>query len=143
MLTAVSDVQQYLLWFEDVVVVEQWRVLCFVDSGSYTTFAFTVTGTHDSNTTVFQYRLHIIEVKVDDTAHSDDFSDTLGSDKQGVVCLRKSTDNGKVRIDLAQLFVVDNQQSIYILTDFFHTVQGLVNLLVAFPTEWNGYDSYG
>ena len=47
--------------------------------------------------------------------YCNDFSDTLGSHTQGVVCFAEGIENGKVWINLAETFVVDYQQGIYML----------------------------
>ena len=80
-----------------------------IDGLAHTIFSFTVSGTHYGHTTVFQYCFHIIEVEVDGTADSDDFSNAFCCYRKGVVCFSESIHDTEVGVDVAQAFIVDNQ----------------------------------
>ena len=140
-LGAVRDIEQYLLGVEDVVVVQQRRVLGVLDSHAYAVVSFAVSCTHDGYAAVFQYGFHIVEVEVDLAVQGDDFGNTLGGNRKGVVGFVESVVYGEFAIYFAQFLVVDNQQGIHMLADFFHAVQCLVYLLVALPTERDGDDT--
>ena len=73
--------------------------------------------------------------------HRNDFSDGTCSITQRVVSFGKSFDDCEVLVNLTQTFVVDDQQCVNILAHLLHTIQGLVNLLVTFPTERNGHNT--
>ena len=118
-------------------------MLGIVDSLADTVFSFAVTGTHNGYASILHDSFHIVEVEVDDAAHSDDFGNALGRNEQCVISLGKSVSDREVGIDLAQFLVVDDQQSVDVFADFFHAVKGLVYFAVAFPAEWNGDNAHG
>ena len=122
MVGTVGDIKQYFLRVEDVVIVQQRRMLCILDGFADSAFAFAVTGTHNGYPTIFHDCFYIVEVEVDDASHSDDFSNALGCNQQGVVCFGKCAGYGEVWIDFTQFFIVDDKQRIYVFTDFFYTV---------------------
>ena len=73
----------------------------------------------------------------------DDFGNTLGGYRKGVVGLVERVVHGQLAVYLAQLFIVDDQQGIYVLADFLYAIQCLVYLLVALPAERDGDDADG
>ena len=106
-----------------------------IDGFRHTVFAFTESGTHDGYATIFQYRFYIGKVQVHRTAHSDDLCNALGCDGKGVIRFAKRIHERQVGIDLPQPFVVDHQQSIYMLGDTLYTVECLNYLLFTFKNE--------
>ena len=140
-LRAVRDVEQHFLGVEDIVVVEQRRVLGILDGHAHAVVSLAVAGTHDGHAAVFQYGFHIVEVEVDLSVQGNDFGNALGGYREGVVGFVESIVYGEFAIYFAQFFVVDNQQGIYMLADFLHAVQCLVYLLVALPAERDSDDA--
>ena len=139
----IGNYEQHFLGVENIVVVQQRGMKGIGNSLCDSSFAFSVSCTHDCYTTVLQHGFHIVEVQVDDTSQGNDFCNTLCGDRQRVVCLSKGIHYTDVGIYIAQAFVVDNQQGIYMLAHFFHSVKSLVDFLVSFEQERNGHDTYG
>ena len=127
-----GDTEQNLLGIVDVVVVEQRRVKRALDSFAQSALALAVTGTHDGHAAVFEHGAHVVEDEVDDASAGNDFGDALGSHAQRVVDLFPGVEHRQVCIYFAQPLVVDDQQSIYVLCQFLHTVEGSVDFLFAF-----------
>ena len=128
-----GDTEQNLLGVVDVVVVEQRRVESVVDGFAQSALALAVTGTHDGHVAVFEHGAHVVEVEVDDASAGNDFGDALGCHAQRVVDLFPGVEQRKVCIYFAQPLIVDDQQSVYVLCQFLHTVEGSVDFLFAFP----------
>ena len=103
------NAQQNLLGVEDVVVVQQWRVQCIVDSLLHTAFAFAITCAHNGHSAVFKHRLDIVEVEIDKSMVGDYLCNALRCNAQCIVGLAECIENCKVGINLPQAFVVDYQ----------------------------------
>ena len=88
-LCTVRDVEEYFLGVEDVVVVQQRRVLRVLDGFADTVVTFAVAGTHDGYAAVLQHCFHVVEVEVHLSMQGDDFGNTLGGYRKGVVGLVK------------------------------------------------------
>ena len=116
------NAQQHLLGVEYVVVIEQRRMKRTFDSLAHTSFTLSESSTHDGHTTVFQHRGHILEVEVYNTMYRNNFGYALGGHGQRIVCLGKGIQHRKLRINLAQAFIIDNQQRIDMLGYFLHPV---------------------
>ena len=74
--------------------------------------------------------------------NGDNLGNRLGGHAQRVVGLSESIEHGQLGIDLAQAFIIDNQQGIHVFRHLFHAVEGLVDLLRSFETEGNGDDTH-
>ena len=109
----------------------------------YTAFALAVARTHDGHATVLEHSLDVIEVEVDETVVGDDLCDRLGSHAERVVSLLEGAEHGEVRINLAEAFVVDDEQSVHVLRHLLHAVERLVYLALALEAERYGDDTYG
>ena len=135
------NAQQHLLGVEYVVVIEQRRMKRTFDSLAHTSFTLSESSTHDGHTTVFQHRGHILEVEVYNTMYRNNFGYALGGNGQRIVCLGKGIQHRKLRINLAQAFIIDNQQRIDMLGYFLHPVQCLVYFLQPLKTERYSHDT--
>ena len=93
-LCTVRDVEEYFLGVEDVVVVQQRRMLRVLDGFADTVVTFAVAGTHDGYAAVLQHCFHVVEVEVHLSMQGDDFGNTLGGYRKGVVGLVKRVVHG-------------------------------------------------
>ena len=75
--------------------------------------------------------------------HGDDLGDASCCITESVVSFGKCVEYGQFGVDFAQAFVVDDEECIDIFAHFFDSVECFVDFLDAFPSEWNGDDSYG
>ena len=72
----------------------------------------------------------------------DDLCNGLGCYGESVIGFAKGIEERQVGIDLAQAFVINNEQGIYVFRHLLNTIESLVNLLVALEAEGNGNDTY-
>ena len=100
---------------------------------------------HDGNTSILEDLLHITEVEVDITFHSNHLSYALGSYRQNIIGFSKcfAHSSNAISINLTQTFIVDYQEGINILLHFLYTFESLHNLSVALEEERDSNDAYG
>ena len=107
--TTERDIEKYLFRIKHIVIVEQRRVKRIVNGLFYAAFAFTITRTHDSYTTIFKYGFYIIEVEIHKAVISNNLGNALCGDAQRVVGFCESLHYREVGIDLSEAFIIDNQ----------------------------------
>ena len=61
---------------------------------------------------------------------------------EGFVGFAEGIEHGEFGINLAQTFVVDNEQCVDVLAHFFNSVECLVDFLYTLPAEWYSDDAY-
>ena len=69
-----------------------------------------------------QNHIHIAEVEVDTAAHFDDFHNTPDGFRQRFVGFLKGIDDGEVRINFSEPFVVDDEYGIDLFGQPFDAV---------------------
>ena len=109
----------------------------------YAVLALAEAGAHDSDATVLENGLDILEVEVHDTTHGDNLSYALGCDGESIVGFGKAIADGELRIDLAQTLVVDYEQGIYVLGHLGNAFQSLSDFHVALEEEGDSDDTDG
>ena len=75
--------------------------------------------------------------------NGDNLCNTLGSHTQCVVSLTETIEQTQLWINLAETFVVDNEQRIDVLCHLFNAIQRLIYLLSSLETERNCNDTHG
>ena len=80
-----------------------------------TMFSLAKAPAHHSYPTVFEGTAHIGKVEIDIPFHGDQFGDTLCGYGQCLVGLFKTIEPRQIRVDLTQVFIVDDQKRIDIL----------------------------
>ena len=75
--------------------------------------------------------------------NGDNLCNTLSSHTQGVVSLTETIEQTQLWINLAETFVVDDEQCIDMLCHLFNAIQRLIYLLSSLETERNGNDTHG
>ena len=102
---------------------------------------------HDGTTTVLHRRLHVAEVTLDTpvAGHGDQFRDTLHRIHQDVVSPLESILHREVRIrvHVAQPFVVHDEQGVHVLTHLVDTLQRLDNLALLLKVKGDGHHPNG
>ena len=139
MLRAAVDVKQDALRLSDVVAIQQRRVQRVHNSLLHPVRATRPPHRHDGSATILHRRLHVAEVTLDAsvTRHRYQLRNTLHGIHQHVVCplegiLQRYV---RIRIHVAQPFVVHYQQRVHVLAQLVHTLQRLDNLALLLKVE--------
>ena len=140
-LLAERDIEEDLACILDIVVAQQRRIERILHSFTDTAFAGSVTVAHQGNATILHGCIDISEIQVDDTRQCDDLCDAFCCNRQRIIGFSESVHDGKFGIDLAKTFVVDDQQSIHVLRNFFNAIKCLQDFSFTFEDEWNGNDA--
>ena len=137
------NVHQDLARTVNIAVLEQRRLEGILDGLRHAVLTRAIARTDDGCTTIAQGRVHIIEVKVDDTLDSDQVTDAACSRRQRVIGLAERVSEVEVTVDLGQALVVNDEQCIYILAHLVGTGKCLENLLGTLKQEGDGHDTDG
>ena len=114
---------------------------CCFDGLTYTVLAFAIARWHDSYATIFENGANITEVEVDNAVHGDNLGNRTCCHAQRVISLLKSREYIEFGINLTQTFIIDYQEGINVLWNFFYTIERLVNLLITLKEEGNGHNT--
>ena len=121
-LRTTSDGHGYTRGPEDVFIIEQGRIERIANGSRDALRPCCVSRRYDGQATLMQNHIHIAEVEVDTAAHFDDFHNTSDSFRQRFVGFLKGIDDGEVRIDFSEPFVVDDEYGIDLFGQPFDAV---------------------
>ena len=97
---------------------------------------------HDSYPAILKRRVHIREVEVHMSVHRDNLRDAFSGGCQGIIGFPKRVHHGEILINISQSLVVDDQQSIHVFGNLFHSFESLYDLSRPFKHEGDGHDPY-
>ena len=133
--------EKYLLGVEYIIIIEQRRIESILDGFAHASFALTITHTHNGDTTVLKYGLHIIEVEIYKSVIGDYLGYASCRNTQCIVGLAEGFEHRQLGIDLTQSLVVDNKQCIDMFGHFLNTIERLIDLACTFKTERNSHNA--
>ena len=119
-LRTTSDGHGYTHGPEDVFIIEQGRIKR-IANGSRDALR-PCSRRYDGQAALMQNHIHIAEVEVDTAAHFDDFHNAPDGFRQRFVGFLKGIDDGEVRINFSEPFVVDDEYGIDLFGQFFDAV---------------------
>ena len=70
--------------------------------------------------------------------HGDDLDDAFHGFRQRIVGLLKAIQEGEVRVNLSQTFIIDDKQGIHLIRHALHAIKSEVNALPHFKEEGDG-----
>ncbi len=141
--TARNNQQQHMARPLNVVVVEQGRIQGLLD-GVHGTFGPARLGrTHNGRAGIVQDRTRIAQVNVDVVVVRDDLGNALGSGGQHFVCFVEAGLEPEVAVDFTQFVVVDDDERIDLLFEFFNARFGLTLAQTAFKSKRSRHNAHG
>ena len=141
--TARNNQQQHVARAVNVVVVEQGGIQRLLD-GVHGTFGPARFGrTHNRRAGIVQDRTRIAQVNVDVVVVRDDLGNALGGRSQHFVCFVEAGLEPEVAVDFTQFVVVDNDERIDLLFEFFDARFGLTLAQTALKGERSRYNAHG
>ena len=112
----------------DIIVVQEGRIECLLDSQSHTLGPFSVAGVDDSYTAISQGRIDVSEVEVDRTGDIHQVGDTACGIAQRIVRLGEGFGDGEVLVHLDEALVVDDEEGIDALAHLLDPFECLEDL---------------
>ena len=127
----------------DIVVVQERRIECLLDSQSHTLGPFCIARVDDSDTAIAQGRIDVSEVKVDRTGDIHQVGDTTCGIAQRIVGLGEGFGDGEVLVHLDEALVVDDEEGIHTLAHLLDPFEGLEDLRRPLKEEGDRDDTDG
>ena len=125
-----------------VVGVDQRRIQCIVDGVGNTFLTGSATDIHDRYSTLTQRITHVRKVGVNISRNSDDLRYSSRCVRYYVIRFRERIEEVKLRIDLFEFLIIDDQQRIYMLRQTSHTGHRFLDLLLALESKRNRHDTH-
>ncbi len=121
---------------------EKRRCEGVLQSLGHTVLTIAVARRDDGGPAVAQSGVDVVEVEIHVAVAGDQLRDRAGGGGQGVVGFAESVDEVQIAVDLRQSLIIDKQQCVDIFGHLVGSLEGLVDLLLAFEVKRYGDDAY-